>query len=588
MSVKFKKVRKYVVSGALAAGIIIAGAAGYARNRAYAGENQQDRILDNIFIGDAAVGGMSEEEAVQAVQAYVDEVEDTPVTLTVNDKSVKAAARDLGVEWDNPQVVAEAMEIGKTGSLISRYKDKKDLEHEPKKLALSFHADEEQVEKYLKENADKMDQEAQDGGLERRDGAFVVTEGKEGIAVNVPESAKKVADYINSEWDAKEATIALTAEVVQPRGSAAELSKVKDVLGTFTTDFSSSNASRAQNVTTGCSKINGTLLYPGEEFSVYETVSPFDEENGYAKAGSYENGAVVETYGGGICQVSTTLYNAVIRAELEIKERYAHSMIVNYVQPSMDAAIAGTYKDLKFVNSTDAPVYIEGITGGGTITFTVYGQETRDADREVSFESEIVSETTPPTQIQASAAYDVGYVSVQQSSHAGKVARLWKVVTVGGKEISREIFNNSTYSASPRIMVVGTRTASAEARAIIQNAIATQNENTIYAAAANAAAVAAKPQDPEPEPEDPEGAEEGQEPEPDSGESQEKDDGKKASDKKASDKDSSDQKAADQKAADKKAADKKTQEKENSDKKAAEEQKTEKNKTAEKEAAVSE
>ena len=83
MSVKFKKVRKYVVSGALAAGIIIAGAAGYARNRAYAGENQQDRILDNIFIGDAAVGGMSEEEAVQAVQAYVDEVEDTPVTLTV-------------------------------------------------------------------------------------------------------------------------------------------------------------------------------------------------------------------------------------------------------------------------------------------------------------------------------------------------------------------------------------------------------------------------------------------------------------------------------------------------------------------------
>ena len=69
------------------------------------------------------------------------------------------------------------------------------------------------------------------------------------------------------------------------------------------------------------------MIYPGETFSVYEAVSPFSEENGYALAGSYENGTTVQTYGGGICQVSTTLYNAVIRAELEIEERYGHSMI---------------------------------------------------------------------------------------------------------------------------------------------------------------------------------------------------------------------------------------------------------------------
>lgn len=104
----------------------------------------------------------------------------------------------------------------------------------------------------------------------------------------------------------------------------------------------------AKNVRNGASKINGSIIYPGEEFSVHDAVVPFNAENGYELAGSYENGTTVETYGGGICQVSTTLYNAVIRAELEITERSAHSMIVSYVEPSMDAAISGEYKDLKF------------------------------------------------------------------------------------------------------------------------------------------------------------------------------------------------------------------------------------------------
>ncbi len=147
-------------------------------------------------------------------------------------------------------------------------------------------------------------------------------------------------------------------------------------------------------------------------------------------------------------------------------------MIVNYVQPSMDAAIAGTYKDLKFANNTDAPIYIEGTSGCGILTFTIYGQETRSPKREVVFESEIVSETNPPVQIQGSASHSVGYVSVQQSAHVGKVAKLWKIVKEDGVEKSRE------------------------ARAYIQNAIASQNEGSIYAAAQTAASIAARPQQP--------------------------------------------------------------------------------------------
>lgn len=505
-----KQFKKCVIGSAAAVALMVAGVT---VNHIFADEKQDDTILDNIYIGDIAVGGMKADEASQAIGDYVDGLLDEKFNLKVNEKSLTASGRQLGLEWENTGIVEEALTIGKSGNLISRYKDKKDLEHEPKKLEISFRADETQIEKFLSKNKGKLNQKAKDGGLIRENGAFQITKGQDGIAVNEAQSAKAIAEYIENEWKVgSTAEISLIADVVQPRGSEEQLSKVKDVLATFSTDYSTSAAGRVKNVETGCGKINGTVLYPGDEFSVYKVVAPFDEEHGYALAGSFENGTVVETYGGGICQVSTTLYNAVIRAELEVKERFEHSMIVTYVEPSMDAAIAGTVKDLKFINTTKAPVYIEGICSGGILTFTLYGEETRDPGREVIFESEVVSESAPQTVLQGSAAYDVGYVSVQQSSHEGKTAKLWKVVKQDGKEVSREEFNHSTYYASPKIITVGTRTNSEAARAMIQQAIASQNEGAIYTAAANAAAVAARPPEPE-EPEEPENPEDPENPE---------------------------------------------------------------------------
>ena len=109
----------------------------------------------------------------------------------------------------------------------------------------------------------------------------------------------------------------MVVRVDEARGTEEELAKVKDVLGTFTTSFKTSGPSRSANVRNGCALINGITLYPGDEFSTYEAVSPFSQANGYYMAGSYLNGQVVDSLGGGICQVSTTLYNAVLLSELE-------------------------------------------------------------------------------------------------------------------------------------------------------------------------------------------------------------------------------------------------------------------------------
>lgn len=137
-----RHIKKCIIGSLAAIGILTAG---FAASQAYAQAKQGDKILDNIYIGEVAVGGMSEQEAKLAVDQYVSEIQNTKFTLTINDKSIKATAKQLGVDWENTGVVEEAVMIGKSGSLISRYKDKKDLEHEPKKLEISFGTDEAKI-----------------------------------------------------------------------------------------------------------------------------------------------------------------------------------------------------------------------------------------------------------------------------------------------------------------------------------------------------------------------------------------------------------------------------------------------------------
>ena len=289
----------------------------YAMATVKAEDKDSEKIAQNVYIDQIDVGGMSEAEADEAVRAYADELKNQTFTLTIDEKSVTTTGEQLGIDWANPGVVKEAYDIGKTGNIIERYKSKKDLEHESIVLDLEFAADRDTVKEYLKNNTEALNQEAVNYGLKRENGVFTMTDGQNGIAVDIDKSADKIVEYVASEWDrSAETMLALEAEVVEPEGTREQLSRVKDVLGTFTTDFSSSSAGRAQNVRNGASKINGKVLYPGEQFSVYEAVNPFSAENGYELAGSYENGTTVQTYGGGICQVSSTLYNAVIRAEM--------------------------------------------------------------------------------------------------------------------------------------------------------------------------------------------------------------------------------------------------------------------------------
>ncbi len=451
---------------------------------AFGGENV---IKEGVFAGPVDLSGLTEEEALNAVDSYVEDLKKAEIHLNcVSGNTVTITASEVGAEWGDREIIADAAALGRSGNVIKRFKDLTDLKNHKKVFDIVLTPDEQAVKRIIEERCAIYNTKPKNAELIPEGGDFSIIEGTDGQEINTTASVTEVMDFINGGLTRDGGSVDLVIDTVKPRGDTETLSKIKDKLGSYTTKYETSGADRSANIAAGCGHINGTLLYPGEQFSVYEHVSPFTEENGYHLAGSYLNGLVVESLGGGICQVSTTLYQAVLRAELQVDQRSNHSMVVDYVPHGGDAAIAGTAKDFKFTNNTGYPVYIAGQTGGKAITFTIYGVETRDREhRSIEFESVELSREEPVgDKVIGDPSQPAGYVH-GQSAHIGYRCEFWKIIKTDGVETDRVRVNSSTYKAVPRTITLGTATDNPVTKAAIDNAIATQNGDYAKAVAAS-------------------------------------------------------------------------------------------------------
>ncbi len=405
---------------------------------------ESEKIEDGVFIQSVAVGGKNYAEALQAVSEYIETLSDKELIVEVNGNNAVTTLGKLGLSCDTEQYVTQAFSAKENES-----------------IELRFDLDSEKVAKFVKNKCCDFNVQAKNAGLKRKDGEFKVTKSKTGKQVDEAATAELIMNTAATSAAASYAVnVSAVIKETEPDYTSEDMAKCSDVLGKFSTTFSEGETKRSHNLRNAVGFIDGSIVYPGDTFSVADTIYPLSEDNGYEEAPSYADGEVVESLGGGVCQVSTTLYNAVLRAELEIVERSPHSMVVTYVQPSMDAAIAGDYKDLKFSNNTDTPIYIQGYCGGGVITFTIYGNETRPAGRTVSFES-VKAETIQPGKdiVTEDKTQPEGYEKVTQQAHVGYVANLYKIIYENGVEQSREKVNYSRYNAEPRHVIVGTKKA---------------------------------------------------------------------------------------------------------------------------------
>lgn len=229
-----------------------------------------------------------------------------------------------------------------------------------------------------------------------------------------------------------------------------------DQLATFTTRYDASNKNRGTNIELATKSINGTVIMPGEVFSYNQTIGRTTLEKGYKEGTAYVGGKVVPDVGGGICQVSSTLYNTALLANLEITERSNHLFETSYVSPSRDATVYWGSIDFKFKNTRSYPIKIVGTAKNGVVKVDLYGIK-EEEEYEVIIESEVISYIPNETEYKKDSTLASGKQVVEQTGFNGVKSRGYRILKKNGVVISRTLLSTDTYSPKNKIVRVGTK-----------------------------------------------------------------------------------------------------------------------------------
>ena len=442
--------------------LLIAGMAsvGVWRQQAYAEFTQMKAVVaKQTFYAGTTVEGVdvSEMTLPQALDYWNTQIEPgyRQVAAVLNE-GAQVTAEQMGYTSDYETVLSSAWNAGRQGSLVERYNRIALRMESPSSYSVSrsMYTDE-VVRAFASRLAEQIDAEAQDAHLLSFDfgtQSFQYEQEKEGRVLNQEALVASIEQALQSGGG----QIAMEVTAVQPQVTLENVSAQYGMISSAVTNASSSSSNRLSNITLAISLINGTCLEPGETFSFNKTVGERTTARGFKTAPAYSSGEVTQEVGGGICQVSTTLFNAAVKANLTINERHAHSLTVSYVDAGKDAAVDWGNKDLRFTNSTGENVYICCyLSDDKRVHFGVFGKLLSDG-MSITLESKKTGDIDYETEYRVNFTMASGSSKVVQNGKKGSSAVTYKVYwDADGNEISREQLCKSNYRATKEIIEYG-------------------------------------------------------------------------------------------------------------------------------------
>ncbi|MDO4573084.1 MAG: VanW family protein, partial [Clostridia bacterium] len=333
-------------------------------------------FLEGIRIDGVAIGGMTLDEARGALASAVSAYQPTgDLQLTYGDKIYSLDLGKLTTSSNLEAVLAEAYRLGKTGDYATMKAESETIKANGRDFTLTASYDFSGITADIALIAAELEVEPADAfvsgvnadtrKIEFSDGVVGVTVEQEALIQTITEA------ILNGQY----APIAIPVIETQPAVTSEELAAKYTLRAKATTSYSGSNSNRIYNIQKGCALISGTVLKPGDVFSANDTLGTRTTRNGWKMAGAYVGGSVVDEPGGGVCQLSSTLYNAIVKADLEVVYRRNHSMPVNYISEGLDATInsVGNIIDFQFKNNTTSDIVILGYTEDKKLTFEIWG-----------------------------------------------------------------------------------------------------------------------------------------------------------------------------------------------------------------------
>ncbi len=478
------------------------------------------KIIRGVQIGEINVSDMSKEDAKALLDERNAKNQEKQLVLKYGDLENKVTYSSLAVNYQIDEAINNAYNIGRDGNIFENNLDILKTWKDGEKVELKATVDTEKLNQVVQNINNTIQGAVVQPSYEVKDDKLIITSGKTGIKVDESKLAEYIYTAVTTETDAQEQTIEIPVITSEPdpididkihsevykevkdayytkdpftiypeqKGIDFDVESAKaliqetkeqyeiqlkitnpsktvkeigteafpDLLGVCKTNYSASNKNRTTNLILAAGKINGTVLLPGEEFSYNGVVGKRTVEAGYKNAATYSNGQVVDDIGGGICQISSTLYDAAVFANMDITVRRNHQFVTSYLPAGKDATVVWGSQDFKFKNSRKYPVRITATVSGGVATVQIWGVK-EDVEYDISIETKQISTIKYTTQYVEDPSLPAGTQKVSQAGANGRKVQAYKVMKLNGQVVSRTLLSTDTYRAMTRIVRVGTK-----------------------------------------------------------------------------------------------------------------------------------
>lgn len=472
-------------------------------------------ILSGIYVGDTLVEGLTEDEALKLLNDKIEEQNKNELVLNINGEKFSITPEQIEVEFDVEKAVEQAYSIGRNGNIFENNYEILFSMLEENRIELDVKYNEELLNSVLEGFNAKLPNALVDNTYCIEENELIITRGTDGIIIDIESAKEDIIKNIRN-WNNAELTIKTVLKecpeidiekihsevksepqnatyikdpfelIPHKNGIDFDIEKAKeqlaeekeeyviklitiepeihtnelgieafpDLLGSFSTKYDETNVPRSNNLKLATSKLDGVVVMPGEVFSYNKTLGKRTAEAGYEYANGFAGGKVVPMLAGGICQISSTLYDAVLYANLNIVERHNHMFQAQYVEPGKDATVVYGSLDFKFENTRSYPIMIKASARGGLADIKIYGIR-----EEVEYEVEIITKVLNyiPYKViyQDDSKLAAGQQRVTQSGIQGCKSTTYRITKLNGQEVKREVLSTDTYDALNKIINVG-------------------------------------------------------------------------------------------------------------------------------------
>ncbi len=384
-------------------------------------------------LDDLNLAGLSPQEAEEKIKTWAQDKLEQNLSIVYNETEVLCSYDELGITLD----------FQKTWENLR--------DNPGQKVSSILQIDSVKANQVLQDKLSQFTRAAVDATYKIENNQFVITPAVSARAIQTDTILNEIREY-SFESMPKSISVAVVDIPAAVTTESLKTLAFDGVIGEYSTKFNTNDKNRSANLLAAATKMDNTVLKPGDTLSFNGTLGPRTAETGYKDAYIIINNEYVQGIGGGICQVSSTLYTAAVLANLPIVERYPHAVAVAYIPLGQDATVNYPNLDLKIRNDTQSIIYIRSEVKSGSLTVRFYGKRTSNS---VRFEQQIEKETEFGTVRKIDGSLPPGTVVQDQRGSKGYVVKTWKLVKDSSGNETRQLLSRDEYAPTKRILRIG-------------------------------------------------------------------------------------------------------------------------------------